>query len=36
MSKPIIILKIGTASIAKANGELDQTVMVEIARQLGL
>jgi glutamate 5-kinase len=36
MSKPIIILKIGTACITKENGELNQAVMVEIARQLGL
>lgn len=36
MKKPIIILKIGTASITKATGELNQAVMVEIARQLGL
>lgn len=35
MSKPVVILKIGTASITKENGELDQAVMVEIARQLG-
>lgn len=36
MSKPVVILKIGTASITKENGELDQAVMVEIARQIGL
>ena len=36
MSKPVVILKIGTASISEENGELNQTVMVEIARQLGL
>ncbi len=36
MNKPIVILKIGTASISNENGELNQTVMVEIARQLGL
>ena len=35
MDKPVIILKIGTASITRENGELDQAVMVEIARQLG-
>lgn len=36
MSKPIVILKIGTASITTGSGELDQAVMVEIARQLGV
>ena len=36
MRKPVVILKIGTASISEENGELNQAVMVEIARQLGL
>lgn len=35
MKKPVAILKIGTASITDVNGELNQAVMVEIARQLG-
>ncbi len=35
MEKPVAILKIGTASITDVNGELNQAVMVEIARQLG-
>ena len=35
MEKPVAILKIGTASITDENGELNQAVMVEIARQLG-
>ena len=35
MSKPVVILKIGTASITTDDGELDQAVLVEIARQLG-
>ena len=35
MEKPVAILKIGTASITDGNGELDEAVMVEIARQLG-
>ena len=34
MSKPILVLKIGTASITKENGDLDQVTMVEVARQL--
>ena len=36
MSKPIIILKVGTSSITKDDGELDQAIMVELARQLGI
>jgi glutamate 5-kinase len=32
--KPIIVLKFGSASITKTNGELNQLVMVEIARQV--
>ena len=35
MEKPVAILKIGTTSITDDNGELNQAVMVEIARQLG-
>jgi len=35
MDKPVAILKIGTASITNTDGELDQAVLVEIARQLG-
>jgi glutamate 5-kinase len=34
MQKPIIVLKFGSASITKANGDLNQLVMVEIARQV--
>lgn len=32
--KPILILKVGTASITKANGDLDQVAMVDITRQI--
>lgn len=32
--KPILILKIGTASITKDNGDLDQVAMVNITRQI--
>ncbi|MEZ4847359.1 MAG: glutamate 5-kinase [Bacteroidia bacterium] len=32
--KPILILKIGTASITLKNGSLDEPVMVEVARQI--
>ncbi len=35
MDRPVAILKIGTASITDDHGELNQAVMVEIARQLG-
>jgi glutamate 5-kinase len=35
MSKPIVILKIGTSCITGDDGELNQAVMVEIARQVG-
>ncbi len=34
MNKPILILKIGTASITTLDGNLDQIAMVEIARQI--
>lgn len=34
MKKPILVLKIGTASITKDNGDLDQITMVDIVRQL--
>ncbi len=36
MAKPILILKFGTASITNANGELDEAVMSDIARQVSL
>ena len=32
--KPILILKIGTASITKESGDLDQVAMVDITRQI--
>ena len=34
MKKPILVLKIGTASITKDNGDLNQVTMVDIVRQL--
>lgn len=34
MAKPILILKFGTASITKPNGEPNEPVMVDIARQV--
>ena len=34
MSKPILILKFGSAAITKPNGDLNQLVMVEVARQV--
>jgi glutamate 5-kinase len=34
MPKSIIVLKFGSASITKTNGDLNQLVMVEIARQV--
>ncbi|MEL6672108.1 MAG: glutamate 5-kinase [Bacteroidota bacterium] len=34
MKKPILILKIGTASISRADGSLDEPVLVEMARQV--
>ena len=36
MAKPILVLKLGTASISTANGELDEHVIKEIARQVAL
>ena len=34
MTKPILVLKFGTASITQKNGELDENVIAEIARQV--
>lgn len=34
MTKPILVLKFGTASITQKNGELDEAVIAEIARQV--
>lgn len=34
--KPILILKFGTASITQKNGEPDETVIAEIARQVAI
>ncbi|WP_028667104.1 glutamate 5-kinase [Runella zeae] len=34
MSKPILVIKFGSAAITKPNGELNPLVMVEIARQV--
>lgn len=34
MTKPILVLKFGTASITQKNGEPDETVIAEIARQV--
>jgi glutamate 5-kinase len=34
LTKPILILKFGTASITTVNGELDEIVMADIARQV--
>lgn len=34
MTKPILVIKFGTASITQSNGELDETVMAGIARQV--
>lgn len=34
MAKPILVLKFGSATLTKSNGELDQLIMVEIARQV--
>ena len=36
MSKPILVLKFGTASITTAKGELDEIVIAEIARQVNV
>ncbi|MET6996352.1 glutamate 5-kinase [Chitinophaga defluvii] len=34
MNKPILVIKFGTASITRENGELDEGVMADIARQV--
>lgn len=34
MTKPVLVLKFGTASITKPTGELNEPVMVDIARQV--
>ncbi len=34
MSKPILVIKFGTASITHGNGELDESVIAAIARQV--
>ncbi|MFD2573870.1 glutamate 5-kinase [Spirosoma soli] len=34
MNKPVLVLKFGTASITKPNGEPNEPVMVDIARQV--
>ncbi|HVI45843.1 MAG TPA: glutamate 5-kinase [Chitinophaga sp.] len=34
MSKPILVIKFGTASITHSNGDLDETVIAGIARQV--
>jgi glutamate 5-kinase len=34
MSKPVLVLKFGTASITKSSGEPNEPVMVDIARQV--
>ena len=34
MTKPIFVIKFGTASITQKNGELDEAVLAEIARQI--
>ena len=36
MAKPILVLKFGTASITTTDGELDELVIEEIARQVAL
>jgi glutamate 5-kinase len=36
MSKPILVIKFGTASITHKNGEIDDSVIAEIARQVAL
>jgi glutamate 5-kinase len=33
VTKPILVIKFGTASIAQSNGELDETIIASIARQ---
>ncbi|MEO1450104.1 MAG: glutamate 5-kinase [Bacteroidota bacterium] len=34
MKKPLLVLKVGTASITRADGSLDQPVMVDLVRQM--
>lgn len=34
MNKPILVIKFGTASITYGNGELDETIVASIARQV--
>jgi glutamate 5-kinase len=34
VTKPILIIKFGTASITSANGEIDESVIADIARQV--
>jgi glutamate 5-kinase len=36
MTKPVLVLKFGTASITKPNGEPNEPVMVDIARQVAV
>lgn len=36
MSKPIIVIKFGTASITHKNGELNEEILQEIARQVSI
>ena len=36
MAKPILVLKFGTASITTTDGELDELVIEQIARQVAL
>lgn len=33
MNKPILVIKFGTASITHANGELDEAIIADVARQ---
>lgn len=34
MEKPLLVLKIGTSSITQSNGNLDEPILVEVARQI--
>jgi glutamate 5-kinase len=36
IQKPILILKFGTASITQKNGEPDETIIADIARQVAI
>lgn len=36
MSKPILVIKFGTASITKKNGEINEPTVLEIARQVAV